>query len=78
MQFLLDTTLYTVRSSCKRLETSSDSDTAMASPIVDGRVEPHRKATYTLHISDQIRREDRSGNGFSSVKCTCSFPKPLL
>ncbi|KAF3035282.1 hypothetical protein E8E12_000940 [Didymella heteroderae] len=40
----------------------------MASPMVDGRVEPHRKATYTLDISDQIRREDRSGSGFSSVK----------
>ncbi|KAF1931116.1 uncharacterized protein M421DRAFT_18853, partial [Didymella exigua CBS 183.55] len=40
----------------------------MASPMVDGRVEPHRKATYTLDISDQIRREDRSGGGFSGVK----------
>ncbi|KAF3033166.1 hypothetical protein E8E11_002454 [Didymella keratinophila] len=40
----------------------------MASPMVDGRVEPHRKATYTLDISDEIRREDRSGSGFSSVK----------
>jgi hypothetical protein len=45
----------------------------MASPMVDGRVEPHRKATYTLDISDQIRREDGSGSGFSSVKCTCPF-----
>ncbi|KAF2621938.1 hypothetical protein BU25DRAFT_495373 [Macroventuria anomochaeta] len=40
----------------------------MASPMVDGRVEPHRKATYTLDVSDQIRKEDRSGNGFSGVK----------
>ncbi|KAL1641989.1 hypothetical protein SLS61_009872 [Didymella pomorum] len=40
----------------------------MASPMVDGRVEPHRKAIYTLDISDEIRREDRSGSGFSSVK----------
>ena len=47
---------------------------AMASPMVDGRVEPHRKATYTLDISDEIRREDRSGSGFSSVKCTYSLP----
>ncbi|KAJ4355049.1 hypothetical protein N0V95_003267 [Ascochyta clinopodiicola] len=39
----------------------------MASPMVDGRVEPHRKATYTLDVSEQIRREDR-GDVFSSVK----------
>ena len=41
----------------------------MASPMVDGRVEPHRKATYTLDVSDQIRREERAGSSFSSVKC---------
>jgi hypothetical protein len=40
----------------------------IASPMVDGRVEPHRKATYTLEVSEQMRREDR-GNGLSSVKC---------
>ncbi|XPS72605.1 hypothetical protein M3J07_004757 [Ascochyta lentis] len=39
----------------------------MASPMVDGRVEPHRKATYTLHVSEQMRNEDRE-KGFSSVK----------
>ena len=41
----------------------------MASPMIDGRVEPHRKATYILDISEQIRKEDGSGNEFSSVKC---------
>src|SRR5690242_4511315 len=41
----------------------------MASPMVDGRVEPHRKATYTLDISDQIRNEDTTERGFSGVKC---------
>ncbi|KAH6621728.1 RNA polymerase II transcription elongation factor-domain-containing protein [Boeremia exigua] len=40
----------------------------MASPMVDGRVEPHRKATYTLDVSEQIRREDGTGRGFNGVK----------
>ncbi|KZM24107.1 hypothetical protein ST47_g4760 [Ascochyta rabiei] len=35
--------------------------------MIDGRVEPHRKATYTLDVSGAIRKEDR-GSGFSSVK----------
>lgn len=42
----------------------------MASPMLDGRVEPHRKATYTLDIGEQVRRGDRAGSGFSGVKCT--------
>ncbi|KAF2993204.1 hypothetical protein E8E13_000099 [Curvularia kusanoi] len=40
----------------------------MASPMVDGRVEPHRKATYTLEISDQVRKEGKPGSGLSGVK----------
>ena len=51
----------------------------MASPMIDGRVEPHRKATYTLDISEQIRKEDGSENRFSSVKCmhTVVLPSSL-
>lgn len=45
--------------------------------MVDGRVEPHRKATYTLDISDQVRREGRPGSGMSGVKCTHMLDKLL-
>jgi hypothetical protein len=62
----------------KRRATAAEE--VMASPMVDGRVEPHRKATYTLDVSDQIRREERSGSGFSGVKCMHTLfhpPQPM-
>ena len=50
----------------------------MASPMVDGRVEPHRKATYTLELGDQLRGEGRSAGGLSGVKCMHELdPLPL-
>lgn len=39
----------------------------MASPIVEGRLDPHRKAHFTLHISDAIA--DGEVGDYTSVKC---------
>jgi hypothetical protein len=49
----------------------------MASPMVDGRVEPHRKAHYSLHISERVADSESSRGAFSSVKCTYTLP-PLV
>jgi hypothetical protein len=55
----------------KRLPSSSsaaEEDTAaMASPMVEGRVDPHKKAHFTLHISDAIA--DGEVGDYTSVKC---------
>ncbi|KAH8723480.1 RNA polymerase II transcription elongation factor-domain-containing protein [Phaeosphaeriaceae sp. PMI808] len=40
----------------------------MASPTVESRVEPHKKAHFTLHISDRIANNDTSRGSYSSVK----------
>ncbi|KAF1848843.1 uncharacterized protein K460DRAFT_330189 [Cucurbitaria berberidis CBS 394.84] len=41
----------------------------MASPMVEGgRVEPHKKAHFSLHISDRIAKHDASEGSYSSVK----------
>jgi hypothetical protein len=47
----------------------------MASPMVDGRVEPHRKAHYSLHISDRIADSESLRGAFTSVKCTATAPR---
>lgn len=39
----------------------------MASPMVEGRVDPHKKAHFTLHISDSI--EDGEVGNYTAVKC---------
>ncbi|KAL1610143.1 hypothetical protein SLS60_001808 [Paraconiothyrium brasiliense] len=39
----------------------------MASPMVEGRVDPHKKAHFTLHISDAIA--DGEVGDYTSVKC---------
>jgi hypothetical protein len=41
-----------------------------ASPMVESRVEPHKKAHFSLHISDRIADGDSSRDSYSSVKCT--------
>ncbi|KAJ4350000.1 uncharacterized protein N0V89_008621 [Didymosphaeria variabile] len=47
----------------------------MASPMVEGRVDPHRKAHFTLHISDAIA--DGEVGDYTSVKCnTCPMSLP--
>ncbi|KAF2133710.1 hypothetical protein P153DRAFT_362785 [Dothidotthia symphoricarpi CBS 119687] len=40
----------------------------MASPMIEGRVEPHKKAHFNLHISDRIAKNDMSSESYSSVK----------
>ncbi|KAH7412254.1 hypothetical protein DE146DRAFT_603127 [Phaeosphaeria sp. MPI-PUGE-AT-0046c] len=40
----------------------------MASPMVESRIEPHKKAHYSLHISDRIADGDSSHGAYSSVK----------
>ncbi|KAH7383769.1 RNA polymerase II transcription elongation factor-domain-containing protein [Pyrenochaeta sp. MPI-SDFR-AT-0127] len=40
----------------------------MASPVLESRVEPHRKAQFSLHISDRIAKNDASVGDYSSVK----------
>ncbi|KAH7093643.1 hypothetical protein FB567DRAFT_177941 [Paraphoma chrysanthemicola] len=40
----------------------------MASPMVESRIEPHKKAHFTLHISDRIANDDSPRGSFSSVK----------
>lgn len=54
----------------------------MASPMVEGRVDPHKKAHFTLHISDAIA--DGEVGDYTSVKCNTPFsyllsfvPSPL-
>ena len=46
----------------------------MGSPMVEGRVDPHKKAHFTLHISDAIA-EGEVGD-YTSVKC--NMPPPGL
>lgn len=50
----------------------------MASPMVEGRVDPHKKAHFTLHISDAIA--DGEVGDYTSVKCNMhprvSLPAP--
>lgn len=52
----------------------------MASPMVEGRVDPHKKAHYILHISDRIAKKDgdSQAGGYSGVKCTSPPPTPPL
>ncbi|KAF1941132.1 hypothetical protein EJ02DRAFT_210218 [Clathrospora elynae] len=40
----------------------------MASPTVESRIEPHKKAHFSLHISDRIAKSDNAREGYSSVK----------
>ncbi|KAF2704686.1 hypothetical protein K504DRAFT_460952 [Pleomassaria siparia CBS 279.74] len=42
----------------------------MASPMVEGRVDPHKKAHYSLHISDRIGRKESENDsgGYSGFK----------
>ncbi|KAF2799824.1 hypothetical protein K505DRAFT_404443 [Melanomma pulvis-pyrius CBS 109.77] len=42
----------------------------MASPMVEGRVDPHKKALFSLHISDRIAKKDgdTQTGGYSGVK----------
>ncbi|KAF2832448.1 hypothetical protein CC86DRAFT_442682 [Ophiobolus disseminans] len=40
----------------------------MASPMVESRIEPHKKAHFSLHISDRIANQDSSLGSYSSVK----------
>lgn len=49
----------------------------MASPVVEGRVEPHKKAHFSLHISDRITKNDSSSGTFSSVKCSLTPLHPI-
>jgi hypothetical protein len=41
----------------------------MASPMVESRIEPHKKAHFTLHLSDRIRNSEDDAVEYSSVKC---------
>jgi hypothetical protein len=45
-----------------------------ASPMAESRVEPHKKAHFSLHISDRIASGDSPRAGYSSVKCTTIAP----
>ncbi|KAF2250038.1 hypothetical protein BU26DRAFT_604299 [Trematosphaeria pertusa] len=40
----------------------------MASPMVEGRVDPHKKAHFSLHISDRITKDNGELGSYSSVK----------
>ncbi|KAG9185646.1 hypothetical protein G6011_06977 [Alternaria panax] len=40
----------------------------MASPMLESRIEPHKKAHFTLHLSDRIGSSDEALGEFSSVK----------
>ncbi|KAH3909798.1 hypothetical protein HBH56_152470 [Parastagonospora nodorum] len=40
----------------------------MASPMTESRIEPHKKAHFSLHISDRIANGDAPRGGYSSVK----------
>ncbi|PSN71809.1 hypothetical protein BS50DRAFT_236049 [Corynespora cassiicola Philippines] len=41
----------------------------MASPMIESRVDPHKKAHFSLHISDRIAKGDGdAGGAYSSVK----------
>ncbi|KAF1917653.1 hypothetical protein BDU57DRAFT_586315 [Ampelomyces quisqualis] len=40
----------------------------MASPMVESRIEPHKKAHFSLHISDRAADSDRPQGAYSSVK----------
>lgn len=50
----------------------------MASPMLESRIEPHKKAHFSLHISDRIRSSDDALGDFSSVKCESSLQSPCL
>jgi len=51
----------------------------MASPMMESRLEPHKKAHFSLHISDRIANNDPSLGSYSSVKCAfASLVPPLL
>ena len=52
----------------------------MASPMVEGRVDPHKKAHYSLHISDRIAKKDSQteGGAFNGVKCTVPLSLHLI
>ncbi|KAF7577527.1 ell-associated factor protein, partial [Pyrenophora tritici-repentis] len=40
----------------------------MASPMIESRIEPHKKAHFSLQISDRIAHSDEAQGDFSSVK----------
>ena len=44
----------------------------MASPVVESRIEPRKKAHFTLHLSDRIQNNDDAAGEYSSVKCESS------
>jgi hypothetical protein len=50
----------------------------MASPMVESRIEPHKKAHFTLHISDRIANDDPSLGSYSSVKCRVALSVSTL
>lgn len=41
----------------------------MASPMTESRIEPHKKAHFSLHISDRIANGDAPRGSYSSLKC---------
>jgi hypothetical protein len=51
---------------------------AMASPMIESRIEPHKKAHFSLHVSDRIADSDSSHGSYSSVKCTAALSSQLL
>jgi hypothetical protein len=48
-----------------------------ASPMAESRIEPHKKAHFSLHISDRIADSASPRAGYSSVKCTAPLPSQL-
>lgn len=48
----------------------------MASPMLESRIEPHKKAHFSLHISDRIGSSDDALGELSSVKCESWPPFP--
>lgn len=46
----------------------------MASPMLESRIEPHKKAHFSLHISDRIGSSDDALGELSSVKCESCPP----
>lgn len=46
----------------------------MASPMLESRIEPHKKAHFSLHISDRIGSSEDALGELSSVKCEFSPP----
>jgi hypothetical protein len=43
--------------------------------MTESRIEPHKKAHFSLHISDQIASSDDTLGNYSSVKCESCPPR---